>query len=230
MELWQPTGAEPLDGQVVLVAEGETDALRLYQELAEAGHVDRYRVVAVPGVQAWTNKMAEQLRQAERVLVFFDNDPPETGAGYTRTQVDQAWGRMRRALGAKVHRVDLRPSGCKDLCEFFARFTLSDMKGLVERGPDYHYATMDVQSWSPVEVDWLIHRLIAKGDRVMMIGDPGAGKSWLAMALSVAIAEAGAGRDSRWLGMRPGSRPVASCTSTRRTRSPRSTGGCSCSV
>ena len=67
----------------------------------------------------------------------------------------------------------------------FKRFTLDDMKGLIEREPEYHYPTIDFHRSEPVKVDWLVDGLIGKGDRAIIIGDPGAGKSWLAMALSV---------------------------------------------
>lgn len=190
-------------GSRVLLCEGETDTMRLWQELHEAGHGDRYTVAGLGGVNAWNEPIARKLREAEWVRVFLDYDEAVKGDGYTSSQVDQAWKRIRRSLGVKAARIHLDASGCKDLCEFFQRFSLSDMKGLVERQPVFNYPGMQFQNHVPVRVDWLIDGLIGKGDRVMMIGDPGGGKSWLAMALTVAIAQAGVGVDSRWLGIRP---------------------------
>jgi hypothetical protein len=203
LELFR-VGEQPLTDRAVLLCEGETDCLRMWQELQEAGQGDRYEVCAIPGVEAWTEKMAKQLREADRVLCFLDNDPPtKTEGGYTRSQVDRAWSRIRRALGAKVRRVDLAPANVKDLCVFFAHFTLADMRGLIDRPHEYHYPALDLNLDRPTKVDWLVDEMIGKGDRCMVIGDPGTGKSWLAMALTVAIASLGAGIDAKWIGKRP---------------------------
>ena len=204
LDFFTPMTVQVLAG-TVLVCEGETDTMRLWQELSEAGHADKYAVVGIPGVEAWTEKMAQRLSGADKVLVFLDNDAPnqEIVSRYGKTAVNRVWGKMRRALGARVHRVDLAPAGVKDLCEFFNRFSLTDMKGLIEREPTYHYPALDLHLERPTTVDWLVEEMIGKGDRVMAIGDPGTGKSWLAMALTVAIASLGAGVDAKWLGMRP---------------------------
>lgn len=209
VDFFRPQEADrsaPITGKV-LVCEGETDTMRQWQELHEQGYGDRYTVVGIPGVDSWTERMAEQLRGADVILVFLDNDPPPSRSqqadGYTLAQVDRSWQRMRRSLGAKVKRVNLQPSGCKDLCEFFQRFGLDDMKGLIDRPPEFHYAGINFRNQEPIAVDWLVEGLMGKGDRVMMIGEPGGGKSWLAMALAVAIATLGTGQDARWLGIRP---------------------------
>ena len=165
---------------VAFLGEGESDTMRLYQELG--GSCD---VFGIPGVTTWKDEWAEQLKDYDEVFVILDNDPDYKVAAV----VDRAWINIRKAVGKTAKRVHL-PDGINDLCEFFDSYNLDALRDLSSRSEatSWHYKALDL-SKPALKPDWLVEDLIAKGDLSMMIGEPGKGKSWLAMALAVAIAE-----------------------------------------
>lgn len=166
----------------VFLCEGETDTIRLCQEL---GNDRQVGVVGLPGIETWNEGMAEDLRQAETVWVVLDNDQDYQVAG----RVDTAWRSIRRELGRGARRIIL-PRGINDLCEFFEDYSLDALRLLVDRQPqvgDSRFRTLNL-SVEPPPVQWLVERLFCKGDIHLMIGEPGLGKSWLTMALTIAIA------------------------------------------
>ena len=175
------------DGTGFLV-EGESDALRLYQELGGA-----YSVFGIPGINAWKDEWAEQLKEFETLYVILDNDADYKVAAI----VDRTWLAIRRSVGATAKRIAL-PDGINDVCEFFDSFNVDALQELAGRSADHgawHYEALDLNK--PLrKPDWLVDDLIAKGDLCMMIGEPGVGKSWVSMSLAVALAE---GRDT-WMG------------------------------
>lgn len=167
----------------LFLCEGETDTLRLWQELRDSG--SEAGVVGLPGIETWNPGMADDLEQAETVWVVLDNDSDYQVAG----RVDNAWRSIRTALGRKARRIVL-PRGINDLCEFFEDYSLDALRILVERIPqqgDSRFRTLNL-SVEPPPVRWLVERLFCKGDIHLMIGEPGLGKSWLTMALTVAVA------------------------------------------
>ena len=183
----------------VFLCEGETDTLRLWSELDKEA-VEGVGVVGIAGIQTWLDSFASEFDGAEVVYVVLDND-----ADYaTANIVDKTWRSIRRALGKKARRIRL-PDGVKDLCEFFDAYDLDALRLLTDRSEEggalWHYTALDL-SVDPSPPDWLVDELICKGDLTMMIGEPGIGKSWLSMSLSVAIAEG----QTSWLGrkMDPG--------------------------
>lgn len=181
-------GGPNTEGSVGFLVEGESDTLRLYQELG--GTCD---VFGIPGVNAWKPEWAEQFKRYDTVYVVLDNDADYKVAAV----VDRAWMDIRRSIGNTAKRITL-PDSTKDLCEFFDSYTLDSLRELSDRATDqggWHYEALDLTK--PLKKpDWLVDELIAKGDLTMMIGEPGVGKSWVSMSLAVAIAEG----SPSWLG------------------------------
>jgi energy-coupling factor transporter ATP-binding protein EcfA2 len=184
-------GIRELFGErTMFLVEGETDAMRLWQELTEAG-VENFNVVSIPGINAWEGDFSAHFAQSERIFVVLDNDEDYK----VRARVDAAWLQIRKTLGRKAKRVEL-PADTKDVCEFFDEYTLDGFRLLCEEeARTYHYNALDL-STHPGPVDWMVENLLAKGDLALLIGEPGVGKSWLSMALAVAVAE----QQAHWLG------------------------------
>lgn len=163
------------------IVEGESDALRLYQEFGGA-----YDVYGVPGVNAWKPEFALAFNSYDVCHVILDNDEDYKVAA----TVDRCWMEIRKALGRKAKRIRL-PNGVNDLCEFFDLYDVDALRLLADSetpSSSWHYQALDLTK-PYTEPDWLVKDLIAKGDLCMLIGEPGIGKSWITMALAVAVAE-----------------------------------------
>lgn len=194
-----PAATEPLlfnqeeaNRRVVFATEGETDAMRLWQELRDAGVGEDTGVVAIPGIETWNETMAAALEPAKKVWVTLDNDPDYR----VQPRVENLWRSIRHDLGSKARRVKL-PHGYKDVCEFFAGgLTLEQYKRLLQAATEYHYPALDL-ALPPPPVNWLVEPWIARGHTHLLSGDPGSYKSWLTMSLAVAMAEG----HTQWLGM-----------------------------
>jgi len=137
--------------------------------------------------------MADSLRSAEQVWVILDNDLDYRVAG----RVDECFRSIRTALGAGARRI-LLPRGINDLCEFFEDHDLDTLRLLVERRPkpgDSRFKLLKLNV-APPAPRWIVENLFCKGDVHIIIGEPNIGKSWITMALAVALANG----DSEFLG------------------------------
>lgn len=172
---------------IAYICEGESDAMRLWQEINAEYPVNETKVFGLPGLSSWRPEMAEDLKFADQVYVVLDNDQDYQA----RTQGEQAWQAIRRDV-PKAKRV-LLPDKVKDLCEFFNNF---DLSGFIEQinTPNYHYRSLDF-TMKPGPTRWLVKNVIAQGDVVLFSGDPGAQKSWLAQSLGKAVCDG----DAQWL-------------------------------
>lgn len=167
----------------MFICEGETDTMRLYQELLDDGATD-FNVVGIPGINGWTDDMSLHFANAESVYVILDNEDDYK----IEKRVEECWQHIRRSLGRKAKRIRL-PQGSKDVCEFFEAhgleslwFIMKDEKSL------WHYEALDL-SKEPGPIDWLLEGIVARGDIAILIGEPGIGKSWISLGLAVALAE-----------------------------------------
>lgn len=190
-----PTGAD-----VAFLVEGETDTLRLWQALADAGK-SNVAVLGLSGMNWWRPEFVDSFDRYRRVFVVFDNDDPYAN----KTAVDsanKAWLAIRKGLGPKASRVTL-PGGVKDICEFFLAHDVPGTSAAIEMltalcksaaAPKLNFSPLDLRA-DPPAYDWLVKDWIAKGDVVTVFGEPGSGKSWLTMSLAAATASA----DQRWM-------------------------------
>lgn len=169
---------DPSQYKRAIICEGETDTLRLWQEY------DSYFVCGVPGLNAWAPNMASLFNDMDEVLIVLDND-----VAYKVSAVaDETYRNMKRDIGPnKVKRIKM-PDGTKDVCEFFLTHTVADFDRLIERidAGSYHFNPLDL-TIEPGPVDWLVEGLIAKGDVVMLLGEPNSGKSMIAQSIASAV-------------------------------------------
>lgn len=169
----------------LFLCEGETDTMRLRQELGEREDVG---VIGLPGIETWSEGMANSVLAAapNRVFVLLDNDSDYRVAG----RVDTAWRAIRASLGRTAARVVL-PSGVNDLVEFFDSYDLDALRLLVgraDRPAQSRFKPLDVIT-TPEPPRWVIDGMICQGDLHLLIGEMNAGKSWITMAMTVALTE-----------------------------------------
>ena len=172
-------------GQVrkaTFLVEGETDTMRLQQELSDAG-ADA-GVVGISGIHTWRPELVGELADAERIYVVLDNDEDYM----VRAEVDKAWKQIRHDLGTKARRVRL-PNQVKDVCEFFDNYDLASLSLLVQRGSGQsRYKALDLTQ-PPPPPKWLVEGMVSLGDVTLTPGPPGLGKSWWTMGLATSVAE-----------------------------------------
>ncbi len=170
---------DPSQYKKAIICEGETDCLRLWQEY------DSYFVCSVPGQSSWAPSFASIFNDMDEVLVVFDNDPD----AYVQDKTDATIRNIKRDIGiGKVRRLTL-PVDVKDVCEFFKKHSVAEFDSIIEAAStgNYHWKPLDL-TIDPGPTDWLIEPVIAKGDVVMLLGEPNSGKSMVGMSMAAAIA------------------------------------------
>jgi len=163
-----------MDGAIFLV-EGETDAMRLWQELG--GNLP---VVGIGGINTWRSSLSTNLTSFKRVYVILDNDQDYM----VKAQVDSVWREIRHDV-PRAKRVNL-PGDVKDLCEFFSRYDVETLDLYCKKASVSRFKPIDF-SLPPPPVRWLLKDWIAMGDVTVLAGKGGTGKSWLTMALAMAV-------------------------------------------
>ncbi len=197
-----PFGLPTLTGQDrVIVCEGETDTLRLAQELGT-----EEAVLGIPGAQS-VGCLEEYLPEGVTLYSVFDTDK----AGKLATvKVIEKYGARPAFL----------PSDVKDVCEYFqAGYTREDFLGLVEQADIVHdlkhtVAEADalaaeakneidamvknvsapavgvlMSEVQPEQISWLWPGYIPLGKLAVLDGDPGLGKSTLALNVAARISK-----------------------------------------
>lgn len=169
------------ESESAFLVEGETDAMRLWQELTANGVPTH--VFGIGGINTWREELAEKyLSGYKRVYVILDNDQDYMVKG----QVNDVW-RQIRATVRRSKRVYL-PQDAKDVCEFFALYDLETLQLYTQRMARSRFKPIDF-SLPPPPVDWLLEGWIAKGDVTVLAGKGGLGKSVITMGLAAAILE-----------------------------------------
>jgi len=171
------------------LVEGETDAMRLWQELVgDAAGENIPAVFGLSGINTWRQDFASAFSEFDHVYVILDNDFMDYT---TAARVDHVWlHQIYPDLKAvtKVKRVRL-PDGVKDVCEFFETFDLEALRIQVGRTKAAsRFRPLDM-SKAPPEPNWLVEGLIARGDVTLLSGLGSLGKSMLTMGLTVASIE-----------------------------------------
>lgn len=169
------------DAELAFLVEGESDAMRLWQELD-----GEYPVGGLSGVNGWNESLTEIYEPYETVYVILDNDADYKVAA----TVDEAWRQIRKDLGPKAVRLNLpsTPLHVKDVCEFFDNYPVEVLRQIAETVPvdSGSYRGLDFTTPAP-PTDWLVNGLVAKNDVTMLAGEPEVGKSFLTMDLAVAV-------------------------------------------
>jgi hypothetical protein len=129
--------------------------------------------------------------------VFFvlDNEDPYEGNDAWES-VERAKKQIKEKLGRKARFVTL-PQGPQDACEFFERYDWAAFSELLKQAmePFTHYPRLDLTKPVP-PTPWLVEDLFVQGEATVLAADAGVGKSFLTMALALAVA----GDDEKFLG------------------------------
>lgn len=164
-------------GGTAWLVEGETDTMRLWQEMRAAGK--DYAAFGLSGIETLPEEL-ERLTAYERVYVVLDNDQDYL----VQAQVERAWRNIRATLGGRVKRVHL-PRDSKDICEFFELYDLETLGMQAAKLGVSRFQPIDF-TLPPPPVNWFMENWIAMGDVTLLVGLGGLGKSWITMALALA--------------------------------------------
>jgi putative DNA primase/helicase len=194
-------------GRTILPVEGEKDADRLWSigiPATTSAH-GAQDVINNPNAKPkWYREHSEQLRGAD-IVVLNDNDPP----GYAHAD---ATCRTSMGIVARVRRLDLKPHWPEcpkggDISDWLdAGHSREDLDALIAAAPDYQPKSPpppppkdEVQLvWEcmadiePEAVDWIWPGRIARGKLTLIAGDPGTGKSQLALDTVARVSKKGA--------------------------------------
>ena len=178
----------PTEPRVVFLVEGESDTMALYQHVRGAGKGESAAVLGLPGVETWRDEHREVVGDVDTVYVVLDNDDPYENPQAVGS-VDRGWARIKGSLGRRAVRVKL-PPGVKDVCEFFKAYDYAAFAHLCRTTPraSWHWSPVDFTQPVP-ERDWLLDEVLHHKAFNLVVGDPGMGKSFLTMALAVALLE-----------------------------------------
>lgn len=170
--------------ETVIMVEGETDTLRLDQEISKHGLRNKITVVGLSGLNGWKDEYAVDFLNVKHVLVILDNDP-----GYReRDTADLTFRKIRDSIGrSKVRRVKLRDD-VKDICEFFKSYSWESFMTLTNRSNKTFYRSLDLTR-TPEPYKWMVDNWICQGDVTLLVGEPNVGKSFISMGLAIAVAE-----------------------------------------
>jgi hypothetical protein len=191
--------------------EGESDTMAIWQALKRAGLNDKVAVVGLSGTGSWRaairgidksgavvgpDRLNELFGPAKRVFVVFDRDDPYDNPDGAAS-VERAWQEVRGDLGRKARRVIL-PQGINDVAEFFQRYDWAAFQVLLKRAaePVRHYPRLDLSRPAP-DTDWLVEDLLVRSEAAALVADGGIGKSWITMALALAVT----GGEEKFLGL-----------------------------
>lgn len=180
----------------MILLEGETDTMAAWQAMPERLRA-KVGIVGLSGTNAWKAKYAEELMgSAKRVFVVFDRDDPYENTDAANA-TEKSWQTIRSDLGRKARRVVL-PQGINDVAEFFQRYDWAAFEALLKAAaaPKRFYPRLDLSQPVP-PTDWLVEDFLVGHEATALVGDGGVGKSFLTMALALAVA----GKESHYLGL-----------------------------
>lgn len=141
------------------------------------------------------------------VLVFPDNDEPGETRGLHIARM-----LYNVAAGVKVVRLPALPDK-GDVSDWLLTHTVEQLRAEIKAAPRWHpEAPAEGQSvflpapkfmaLSTEEIEWWVKGVIQKGANGLIVADPGAGKSWLALDLAISLATG-----NGWMGL-PISAPI----------------------
>ncbi len=182
---------DPENTKYCFLVEGETDAMRLWQEGKDKGIGNVY---GMSGLYGLYDEDLPSLDPFDKVYVILDNDGRDNGYKGSEN-VDTAWNKIRKTLGTKARRIVL-PEEVKDVVEFFDSYSVDTFVDLVKSSKNgtFHYKPLDLNV-PPPQYEWLVDGMIARGDTTLLVGEPNVGKSWVSLSLAVAVANG----DDKWV-------------------------------
>lgn len=165
------------DGKTIYVVEGEKDV----EALASRGHV---ATTSPMGAGKWLDSYTQVLAEAS-VVIISDADGP--GRSHART--------VHAALLEAGCQVSVKEAahGLKDVADHLAAgYGVDDLVETIpeeeERHASYGVDVLDAVERSMEEVKYVIPNVLAQGDRLLLTGLEGSGKSMLLRQLGVQVA------------------------------------------
>lgn len=182
-------------GKRMILVEGETDTMALWQNAPDEV---KALIRGLPGSESWKEHFADEFAEADTVFVILDNDDPYDNPSAAES-TNRAWLKIRSELGTRKARRVILPQGTNDVAEFMQTYSWAALKVLIDQASEVKLPFKRlVLSDEPVQYNWHVENLIAKGDIVMLAADAGVGKTWVALDLAVATL----GVRDTWLGMK----------------------------
>lgn len=186
----------------MILLEGETDTMATWQALPDRLR-DKVGIVGLSGTGSWGKAVREKgglealFGKARRVFVPFDRDDPYENPGGAAS-VERAWNEIRSDLGRRARRIML-PQGVNDVAEFFQQYDWAAFEVLLKQAsePKRNYPRLDLLQPVP-DTDWLVEDFLVSSEATVLAGDGGVGKSWITMALALAVA----GGEDKFLGLK----------------------------
>lgn len=164
------------DGREVWITEGEKDALTLVGYGLEA-------TCSPGGAGKWRDEYAVHLREAVVNIVADRDEPGQAHARTTAASLTQVGASIRIVEAAEGKDVTDHLNRGHDLAELVETWTNdSDQK------PDLAPDLWEFISTADDPYDWIVPNLLERGDRLMLTGFEGLGKSVLGRQLAVTIA------------------------------------------
>jgi len=168
-----------------VIVEGESDALRTIQALEACG-VD-IPVVSVPG----NNFRKEWKREFEGIrTIYLIPQDDDASANFVRSALAVLGEERCKVVELPWKRGDVG----KDICEWLTRNNHTDQE-LVELIPleehqdrfSRYYRVEELLKREPAEPDWLVRRMIARGQKILVQGPPKQMKTWFVLSLLKAL-------------------------------------------
>lgn len=154
------------EGQTIYVVEGEKDVHTLLSHGLVA-------TTSPMGAGKWREEYTEALAGANVVII---PDVDATGLAHGRT--------IREALSAAGCTVSMREpqAGCKDVTDHYAaggtiETLIETVPEVEERTPTYGVDVLDIVVRKAAKIDFVVPRVLARGDRFLLTGFEGHGKS-----------------------------------------------------
>jgi putative DNA primase/helicase len=158
-------------GHTVYVCEGEKDveALRAVGKAATCN---------AGGAGSWKSDYSDYLRGAKVIIVADKDDPGMDHARKVARSLDGI-AKSVHVVQAKTGKDAADHLAAGHSVEEFVQITLTDAK--------LHYQPLNL--FRPVpSVDWVVENVVVGGEATLLIADGGAGKSFFALAMSLAVA------------------------------------------
>jgi len=168
-------------GKTIYICEGEKDC----DNLAKRGLI---ATTNSGGAEKWLPEHTEALIVAS-VVAIPDKDTP--GKRHAAKVANSLYGKVKSLKVLELP--DRDGHQVKDISDWLAvGGTLSEFETLVDNTPEYKPKESDINlvciaEVEPEEVSWLWFPYIPKGKLTLLEGDPGIGKSWLALAIATGV-------------------------------------------
>lgn len=164
------------DGREIWVVEGEKDALSLVGMGLEA-------TCSIGGAGKWRSEYAEALREAVVTIVADRDEPGQAHARKAAESLVAVGAAVRIVEAAEGKDVTDHLNAGRSLGELVETYT-SDIEVKTDLAPDlWEFIATEDEPY-----DWIVKGLLERGDRLMLTGFEGAGKSVLGRQLAVTIA------------------------------------------